>query len=82
MSDARGYSYALVRENAAADQRMLGVRLGKVCITADIPASEVARHFGVARQSVYSWFVGRFQPRPELVDAINRFLAHHEAAAL
>ena len=54
----KGYSIALAEEIKAADQNLIGVRLGTVCLTKDIPVSDVAEFFNVSRMTVYSWFKG------------------------
>jgi DNA-binding XRE family transcriptional regulator len=61
MSD--GYSNRLVQLNNKADQSLLGVRLGRVCIEHDVPVSTVASELGVSRQTVYNWFCGVSTPR-------------------
>ena len=43
----------------AADQKLIGVQLGRVCLNKDIPVSDVASFFGVSRMTVYSWFRGK-----------------------
>lgn len=74
-SDARqGYSLALAREVAAADQRKIGVQFGLHCIERGIPVSEVAANFKVSRTSVYAWFRGTFTPAPEYVEEMQRQL--------
>jgi hypothetical protein len=76
MSDSRGYSYALVKAVKAANPVLPGVRLGLTCIKLDIPAAQVALHLGVSRQTVYSWFTGRFKPKP---DQLAKMQDLHEA---
>jgi hypothetical protein len=58
-----GYSKRLVQLNNNADQGLLGVRLGRVCIENDVPVSVVAAHLGVSRQTIYNWFCGVSTPR-------------------
>lgn len=70
-----GYSNRLVELNNKADDRLLGVRLGRVCIAKDIPVSDVAIQLGVTRQTVYNWFCGVNAPRSnwviqELLDSL------------
>ena len=80
MSDARGYSYTLVKAVNAADPKLLGVRLGKVCIERNIPATKVATDVGVTKQTVYSWFTGTFKPRGVHVETLEKILAELEEA--
>ena len=61
--DSRGYTIRIVKANAAADDISLGVKLGRFCISKDIPVSHVAEFFGVSRMTVYKWFVGEWIPR-------------------
>lgn len=70
MSDSRGYSYTLVRAIQGADDKMPGVQLGQTCIKLGIPAAQVALSLGVSRQTVYSWFTGRFKPKADQLEKI------------
>ena len=78
MSDARGYSYALVRVIQAADPKLLGVRLGTLCVAKDIPVAQVAARFNVSRQTVYWWFTGKYKPQSGVAEEIEQMLAEHE----
>lgn len=53
-----GYSQQLVKANKKADQKLLGVQLGRHCIKKEIPVAYVAESFGVSRTAVYAWFKG------------------------
>jgi hypothetical protein len=66
----------MVKTVEQADQKLPGVRLGLTCIKLDIPAAQVAIHLGVSRQTVYSWFTGRFKPKP---DQLAKMQDLHEA---
>lgn len=46
-------------EIKSADSSLLGVKLGRVCLSKDIPVKDVAEFFGVSRMTVYSWFRGK-----------------------
>lgn len=65
MSDLRGYSYATVLSIQAADPTLPGVQLGLLCVAQMSPVHSVAKQCGVSRQTVYSWFTGRFRPSKE-----------------
>jgi len=78
MSDARGYSYALVKAILAADSKLLGVQLGRMCVERDIPVMHVAKQFGVTRQTVYWWFTGKYKPTRQFVDGITQMLEAHQ----
>jgi transcriptional regulator with XRE-family HTH domain len=70
-----GYSARLIALNKKADSRLLGVRLGRVCIKHNIPVSTIASNLGVSRQTVYNWFTGDTAPLNQSVDAINNLIA-------
>lgn len=70
-----GYSAKLIKLNKQASRKLLGVRLGRVCIAHDVPVAEVAYKLVVSRQTIYNWFVGASNPRPELVPSIEKFIA-------
>jgi DNA-binding XRE family transcriptional regulator len=72
-----GYSAKLIKLNKQASRKLLGVRLGRLCIKCDIPVAQVARKLGVSRQTVYNWFVGASSPRAELIPAVEKFIASH-----
>jgi transcriptional regulator GlxA family with amidase domain len=59
-----GYSQQLVKANKKADQKMLGVQLGKMCIAGDIPVKELAQRLCVSRTAVYAWFKGESEISP------------------
>lgn len=60
-----GYSQQLVKANKKANQKLLGVQLGRHCINKDIPVAYVAQSLGVSRTAVYAWFKGE----SEMTDA-------------
>ncbi len=60
-----GYSQQLVKANKKANQKLLGVQLGRYCIKQDIPVAYVAQSLGVSRTAVYAWFKGE----SEMTDA-------------
>jgi len=69
-----GYSILLVGKNKAADQKLLGVKLGRVCMKKNITVSETARNFNVSRTTVYNWFCGAYSPHHSLEEKIQNFL--------
>ena len=77
MSDNRGYSYTIVKAIQAADQALPGVRLAQVCVSRNIPVISVAAELGVSRQTVYSWFTGRFKPRQSEATRIEKLTARY-----
>lgn len=69
-----GYSARLIDLNKKADPKLLGVRLGKVCIKHGMSVAEVAELLSVSRQTVYNWFIGASNPQNVVVDAVERLL--------
>lgn len=53
-----GYSRLTEEAIRRADQSLLGVKLGQICLRNDIPVTDVAEFFKVSRVTVYSWFKG------------------------
>lgn len=53
-----GYSLLTVEAIRNADQRLLGVKLGQICLKNNIPVTDVAEFFKVSRVTVYNWFKG------------------------
>lgn len=70
----KGYSLSLLKANQAADQKLVGVQLGKYCINKEIPVVDVAETFGVSRQTVYSWFIGQHEPQAGMAEQITNWL--------
>jgi transcriptional regulator with XRE-family HTH domain len=69
-----GYSARLIALNKEADSKLLGVKLGRVCIKRNIPVSLVASELGVSRQTVYNWFTGANTPLNQSVGAVQALL--------
>ena len=55
----RSYSYEFLLALKDADPTRLGVRLGRLCVEANLPAAYVAKALDVSRMTVYSWFRGQ-----------------------
>tara|TARA_Y100000114_G_scaffold43529_2_gene39008 strand:+ start:106 stop:333 length:228 start_codon:yes stop_codon:yes gene_type:complete len=72
-----GYTTRLVSLNEEADQSLLGVRLGRVCIDYDVPVTEVASQLDVSRQTVYNWFMGIHEPNQNLKGLIEDIIAEY-----
>lgn len=69
-----GYTLALVLAVRRAPKHKLGVRLGKACIEANVPISQVAKDFKVTRPTVYAWFTGRSNPNWRQEVAIEKYI--------
>ncbi len=65
------YSLNIVLANQEADQTRLGVKLGKKCIKLGVSVANIASYLGVSRQTVYNWFIGAYDPKPQLTDSIK-----------
>jgi hypothetical protein len=72
---SHGYSSRLIGLNKKANPKLLGVRLGRVCIKHNIPVTNVASSLGVSRQTIYNWFIGERNPQNLVVDEIQKLLA-------
>lgn len=53
-----GYSQRIVEANRKANQKMLGVQLGRWSIKLGVPVIDIANTCGVSRTAVYAWFSG------------------------
>jgi len=73
---AQGYSFDLVEANKRASAKNIGVALGRVCIKARVPVTQVAGHFAVSRMTIYNWFKGDVVPRVQLTTEIDKYIAH------
>jgi len=78
ISKPRGYSYSLVQRIRAADPGHIGVKLGNLCVTKNIPVVQVAKDLGVSRLTVYTWFLGQFYPKPEAAERMKELLVRYE----
>lgn len=70
-----GYSQRLIERNGLANEKKLGVRLGRVCIEHKVPVAVVASVFGVTRQTVYNWFSGTSNPAEPLHSRVNSYVS-------
>lgn len=75
MKDSRGYSSRIIQANKDASDTHPGVVLGRVCISQDIPVSDVAQFFSVSRMTIYKWFKGTEMPRKKQVEKIEEVIA-------
>jgi len=69
-----GYTVSLVEKNKAADSKKIGVKIGRACIKKGVSVKEVAKIAGVSTVTVYAWFMGEFNPKPEIAAKLTRFL--------
>ena len=73
-----GYTKRLSSLNKQADGSMLGVKLGRACISKEVPVAEVAHRLGVSRQAVYNWITGIHEPSNELKDTIKNLIIEYK----
>jgi transcriptional regulator with XRE-family HTH domain len=78
---SHGYTLRIRDLNAKANQRKLGVRLGRLCIEHDVPVTVVAERMGVTRATVYNWFCGVSAPQASVVTLIESYIASLEGTA-
>lgn len=71
---AHGYSVFFINDVHSANPRLLGVRLGKLCIKKQVSVIEVAKHFGVSRQTVYCWFRGVRQVTEQYKEKMEKLI--------
>ena len=74
MGKAYSYSTHIVERNKKADGKLLGVRLGRVCIKGGISVSTVMSGLGVSKQTVYNWFCGDTSPQKTMVAVVERLI--------
>ena len=55
----RSYDHKFLLDLQKADPNRLGVKLGRVCVEANLPAAYVAKVLDTSRTTVYSWFRGQ-----------------------
>ena len=70
-----GYSTLTAREIREANQSVLGVKLGMICLARDIPVTDVAEFFGTSRVTVYSWFRGKTVVSGKHADKMQKLIA-------
>ena len=54
----RAYGHKFLMELQKADSNRLGVRLGRACVDANLPASYIAQVLQISRMTIYTWFRG------------------------
>jgi len=69
-----GYSSRIIKLNKEASGRLLGVKLGRLCIKHDVPVTYVADNLGVSRQTVYNWFTGATNPHDEATSSVQKLV--------
>ena len=67
------YTERYLRDLYSFNEKRLGVQLGRLCVSANLPPSEVAKVLQVSRMSIYNWFKGG-AVRSRNVDRIEIFM--------
>ena len=67
------YSQKII-DTVASSPKTIGNQLGRWAIHLDFPVTKIAEALGVTRQTVYNWFKGVSNPRPELQRDIEQFI--------
>jgi hypothetical protein len=70
----KGYSIHMADEIKSANGELLGVKLGRICLSKDIPVADVAEFFDVSRMSVYSWFRGKVHVSGKHVEKMEKLI--------
>lgn len=70
-----GYSLRLIERNNQANEKKLGVQLGRTCIKHNVPVTVVASRFRVTRQTVYNWFSGTSNPAEPLHGLVTHYIS-------
>lgn len=70
------YSVKVMQLNAAANPQLLGVQLGRLCISNGISVNEVCAELNVTKSAVYRWFAGKADISKHLRD---RALAYYRS---
>jgi hypothetical protein len=68
---ARTYGDKLLLKLQSGDSTLLGVRLGRLCVEANLPIAYVAPALEVSRNTVHLWFRGQvmLEPKRKVVEA-------------
>jgi|TARA_R110000822_G_scaffold172328_3_gene311987 hypothetical protein len=67
------YTERYLRDLYSFNEKRLGVQLGRLCVSANLPPSEIAKVLNVSRMTVYNWFRGG-AVRSKNVDRIEVFM--------
>ena len=67
------YSTKVVHLNEVADQDLLGVQVGRFCISFNIPVAKVAQDLDVSKTVVYKWFTGRHDVGKHLREKVQAY---------
>jgi len=74
MNKGRGSRKEVHDEIVSSNSTSLGVSLGKLCVTKNIPVADVAEFFGISRQAVYLWFRGQISPSKRHTEKLEKLI--------
>ena len=69
-----GYTLSTVQRNKSANGRLVGVKIGRMCIKKNISVKKIAEIAGVSTVTVYAWFGGEYSPRADTASTIFAFI--------
>ena len=72
------YSIKVAALNTAADSRKLGVQIGRLCISKNVPAVEAAEWMCVTKSTIYKWFSGEATVSKHLVERAIAYRSYLE----
>jgi len=75
MAISHGYSSHIINQNKKADPKLLGVRLGRLCIKNEVPVAAVMKKLCVSKQTVYNWFSGTSSPQNLIKPKVEAFIS-------
>ena len=67
------YSVKVVELNSTANQDLLGVQIGRLCIFHNVSVITVAGYMNVSKATVYKWFSGRSDISKHLRDKAQAY---------
>jgi transcriptional regulator with XRE-family HTH domain len=67
------YSVKIVRLNTEANQELLGVQLGRLCISNNVSVNQVAKDLDVTKAAVYRWFAGKVDISKHLREKVHAY---------
>ncbi len=67
----RGHSTLFINRVRSADLSKPVARLARACIKHNVPVVYIADDLGVTRATVYNWFAGTSEPRPQFLPRIE-----------
>jgi hypothetical protein len=73
------YTVRMIERIRSADPMHPGVKLGRLCVTHNIPVRKVSGDLGVSRPTVYGWFTGKQYPNTKYMERVKDLLLTYSA---